>query len=70
MSKQEYKNWGRKQCKTITINGRCEQPVTDNSEFCYYCNKLDKKLLEPTHQGIFENGRIVYPKIISRVIKV
>jgi len=43
MSKQEYKNWGRKQCKTITINGRCEQPVTDNSEFCYYCNKGDKK---------------------------
>ncbi len=46
---------------------RCTQPVIEESEYCYYCYKLDKGLLEPL-RGIFVEGKIVMPKVIERKI--
>lgn len=65
--KKEYKRWGREQCKSIMDGRRCTQPVIEESEYCYYCYKLDKGLLEPL-RGIFVEGKIVMPKVIERKI--
>jgi hypothetical protein len=50
-----------KRCEANLLHGECGRPIyTADAKYCYYCEKLDKKLTTPANPYIiWVDGRLV-----------